>query len=106
MGVPHEGGQLLEVRLSISYWKEKLRCGTAGRIARTRLGSHGPTVRAKFTRQATLDLAKPGYSRIFYYPKALRKSQSCRNLNLDRWSPIKQSFHCRRLQPRPRLCSK
>ncbi len=45
-------------------------------------------------------------SRIFYCRRARLKSRSCRNLNLDRRSPAKQSFHCRRLQRRPRLCSK
>ena len=42
----------------------------------------------------------------FLLPKARLKSRSCRNLNLDRRSPMKQSFHCRRFQRRPRLCSK
>jgi hypothetical protein len=69
-------------------------------------GSRGPTVPAKFTRQATQDLAKPGCSRIFCCRRARLKSRSCRNLNLDRRSPMKQSFRCRRLQRRPRLCSK
>src|SRR3984893_1588256 len=60
----------MEVRPSISCSKGKSRCGMAGWIVGTRLGSRGPTVPAKFTRQAILDLAKPGCSRIFYCRRA------------------------------------